>query len=380
MKRLILLLCCCLGLAGCALGEGNVSLVSINVGKADCHLLYAGETVYMIDTGSAESWGMVSRALTLLGVNHLDGVVLTHTDKDHAGGLQALASSWVDVDAWYSSAYYTGVKEKNHPAVLAAAQRGAEVHWLQAGDSLPVQTGELRVLSPLRLDEDKENNNSLVLRLDAPSGSILLTGDLEKKGEEALMEATELSPVTVLKVGHHGKNDATGEDFATALHPRVAIISTNTAAEEDSPAPRVLTLLSSLGTAVLQTQDVDGVVCVTLTGATPLTELVAFTPPPVTGEVVLSDKSVAQDAVTLRNEGAASVDLSGWYLFSEKGKEIFIFPQGATLAAGESCTVTTLSSEEPGTYQWQDTRVWHEEKADAAVLFDRYGRQISRLE
>lgn len=380
MKRLISVLCCCLALMGCARGEEKIVLVSINVGKADCHLLYAGETLYMIDTGTAESWGMVSRALTILGVDHLDGVILTHTDKDHAGGLQALASSSVQVDAWYSSCYYTDVKQSKHPAVLAAALRGAEVVWLQAGDTLPVDEGVLQVLGPVRMDEEKENNNSLVLRLDAAAGSILLTGDMEKKAEEALMEVTSLSPVTVLKVGHHGENDATSEDFATAVRPQVAVISTNTEEEEDTPDPRVLSLLDSLNTQVVQTQDVDGAVRITLTGGQPLVELVTFTPPPVTAQVVISDKSIAQDAITLRNDGAETVDLSGWYLFSEKGKEIFVFPQGASLSPGASCTITTQSSESPGDYQWQETRVWHEEKSDTALLYDCYGQLVSQLE
>ena len=191
MKRLLPILCCCLLLVGCARSEGETALVSINVGKADCHLLYVGESLYMIDTGTVESWGMVSRALTILGIKHLDGVILTHTDKDHAGGIQALASSSVAVDAWYSSRYYTDVKESKHPAVLAAAMRGEEVVWLQAGDTLPVADGTLRVLGPVRMDEEKENNNSVVLRLDTAAGSILLTGDMEKKAEEAMMDVTE---------------------------------------------------------------------------------------------------------------------------------------------------------------------------------------------
>ena len=80
-KLLLLLLCCVLLLTACAFASAEVSLTSINVGKADCHLLTLGEQVFMIDTGSAESWGMVSRALKILGIDHLNGVILTHTDK-----------------------------------------------------------------------------------------------------------------------------------------------------------------------------------------------------------------------------------------------------------------------------------------------------------
>ena len=93
-KLLLLLLCCVLLLTACAFASAEVSLTSINVGKADCHLLTLGEQVFMVDTGSAESWGMVSRALRILGIDHLNGVILTHTDKDHAGGMQALAQPY----------------------------------------------------------------------------------------------------------------------------------------------------------------------------------------------------------------------------------------------------------------------------------------------
>ena len=189
---------CCPSPGGSRGREGETALVSINVGKADCHLLYVGESLYMIDTGTVESWGMVSRALTILGIKHLDGVILTHTDKDHAGGIQALASSSVAVDAWYSSRYYTDVKESKHPAVLAANMRGRR-GFGRDRDTLPVADGTLRVLGPVRMDEEKENNNSVVLRLDTAASSILLTGDMEKKAEEAMMDVTELSPVTVLK-------------------------------------------------------------------------------------------------------------------------------------------------------------------------------------
>ena len=166
-KLLLLLLCCVLLLTACAFASAEVSLTSINVGKADCHLLTLGEQVFMIDTGSAESWGMVSRALKILGIDHLNGVILTHTDKDHAGGMQALAISSIKVDAWYSSAYYTDVKEKKHPAVKSAALRGAQVQWLQAGDTIPAGAYTLQVLAPSSLDEDNENNNSVVLYLQA---------------------------------------------------------------------------------------------------------------------------------------------------------------------------------------------------------------------
>ena len=379
-KLLLLLLCCVLLLSACAFASAEVSLTSINVGKADCHLLTLGEQVFMIDTGSAESWGMVSRALKILGIDHLNGVILTHTDKDHAGGMQALAISSIKVDAWYSSAYYTDVKGKKHPAVKAAALRGAQVQWLQAGDTIPAGAYTLQVLAPSSLDEDNENNNSVVLYLQAAEGSLLLMGDTEEGGEAELLTEGVLSPVTVLKVGHHGEGDASSKDFIRAVRPAAAVISTNTAEEPDTPSQKVLRRLDEVGSLILQTQEVDGAVRVTLTGGTPQAEYITFTPPTETSNVILADKSVAQDAVTLRNDGNVDADLSGWYIYSEKGKEIFVFPEGATLAPGASCTVGTQTTDSIVDYLWPDARVWHETKPDAAVLYNAYGQEVSKLE
>jgi glyoxylase-like metal-dependent hydrolase (beta-lactamase superfamily II) len=75
---------------------------------------------YLIDTGTVESWGAVSAALRALDVRRVDGVILTHCDKDHAGGIQALASSSIEVGQWIASKYYCEVTEDEHPAVLAA--------------------------------------------------------------------------------------------------------------------------------------------------------------------------------------------------------------------------------------------------------------------
>ena len=379
-KLLLLLLCCVLLLTACAFASAEVSLTSINVGKADCHLLTLGEQVFMIDTGSAESWGMVSRALKILGIDHLNGVILTHTDKDHAGGMQALAISSIKVDTWYSSAYYTDVKEKKHPAVKAAALRGAQVQWLQAGDTIPAGAYTLQVLAPSSLDEDNENNNSVVLYLQAAEGSLLLMGDTEEGGEAELLTKGVLSPVTVLKVGHHGEGDASSKDFIRAVRPAAAVISTNTAEEPDTPSQKVLRRLDEVGSLLLQTQEVDGAVRVTLTGGTPQAEYITFTPPTETSNVILADKSVAQDAVTLRNDGNVDADLSGWYIYSEKGKEIFVFPDGATLAPGASCTVGTQTTDSIVDDLWPDARVWHETKPDAAVLYNAYGQEVSKLE
>ena len=382
MKRLLcLLLALWLCVACAAASAEEMSLLAINVGKADCLLLQSGDSRYLIDTGLKESWGAVSSALRVRGIDRLDGVILTHTDKDHAGGAWALATSGIAVGGWYAPAYYTDGKEGKHPLALAAALRGEEVVWLRAGDTLPLEGGTLTVLGPLALDEDKENNNSLVLRAETAAGSMLLTGDMEFPEERTLIQAGLIGHADVLKVAHHGEDDATSASLARLVSPLAAVISTSTQARPETPSPDVVRLLRNQGAQVAVTQDAQEGVLVTLRDGQPTVSLLpeAAKPAPVEG-VVISDRSVAQDTVCVHNGGDTAADLSGWYLYSSRGGETFVLPEGTRLAPGESLCVSALDSPDRGDLLWPDEKVWHAKKDDAACLYDAYGRLMDTLE
>lgn len=379
---LIAMLCACMLLSGCASAEegGALTLIALNVGKGDCLLLHSGETLYMIDTGLPENWGMVSNALKQMGVTHLNGVIITHTDDDHAGGAWPLAMSGIAVDGWYAPKYFTDVKESKHPAKLAAALRGQEVTWLQAGDTLPLEGGKLTVIGPRSLNEDAENCNSIVLLAEGGGGRMLLTGDMEFPEENELLQAGVIPSCDVLKVGNHGEEDATSDALVQQVKPRVAIISTNTVAEPDTPSERVMKLLQRSGATVYQTQNAPVGVMVTLqNGQTAVSNLSNGEVPARNQTVQLSDKSAKTDSISLTNHGSEAVDISGWYILSEKGSQMFVFGE-KVLQPGEKITITSQSSEETGDMIWPDKKVWHKSKADAAKLYDVYGRLIHEVE
>ena len=135
MKRLLaalLALMMLLTMTSCAAPDAaetddKLTLVAFNVGKADALLLTSGDTAYLIDTGTEDSWTDLSRALEALGVTHLTGVIVTHMDKDHYGGAKQLAESDIAIDGWYASWAWEKEKWKKHPVVKAAAVRGEEI-------------------------------------------------------------------------------------------------------------------------------------------------------------------------------------------------------------------------------------------------------------
>lgn len=382
MKRtLISLLMASLLMTSCAAAEEDSSLrlMSINVGKADCHLLASGESLYMIDTGTAESWGRVSSALHQLGITRVDGVILTHTHDDHAGGAWALAQSDVEVGAWYAPEYFSEVKEKKHPGILAAQLDGQEINWLRGGDELPLDGGSLKVLGPVAHDETKENNNSLVLLAQTADGSILLTGDMEFPEEDDLLDAGLIPQCTVLKIGNHAEDDATSNELVAAVKPRMAVISTNSVAEPDTPSRRVLTLLRNAGAEVVMTENAALAVLVTLHDGVPAAQMLGSGQlPPVNAAITIAAKDQKGDSITLHNAGEEA-DLSGWFIRSERGGEMFVFPRGARIGAGETVTVTGENGS-GGDFNWPEKKIWHKSKDDRALLYDAYGRQISTLD
>ena len=198
-------------------------------------------------------------------------MIITHTDKDHAGGLMDLMGSDIEIENVYASEFFNKKKSK-HPAVKALKGTGQEVIFLSAGDTLPLDGGKLTVLRPLEWDEEKENNNSLVLLAEGGGGSILLTGDMEFPEEESLLEASMIPHADVLKVGNHGNGDATSEELIKAVSPSLAVISTNTEDKPDSPDSRVMKLLERSGVEVVVTQDTKNGVLVTLKDGNILTE------------------------------------------------------------------------------------------------------------
>lgn len=241
----------------------ELSLYAINVRKADALLLRSGRSAYLIDTGSEDSERALLKTLEKEGITHLDGVILTHTHQDHIGGFSALMESGIEIDRIYASGYMKKKNVEKHPIVKALKNTNREVIFLTSGDTLPLEGGTLEVLGP-REKSDKENNNSLVLLATGGGGSMLLAGDMEFPEEESLMAAGLIPHADVLKIGNHGEDDATSEAFVDAVRPSVAVISTSTADEPDTPSARIMLMLERRGIQVYQTQETENGVLITL--------------------------------------------------------------------------------------------------------------------
>lgn len=352
-------------------------MYAVSAGKADAILICADGRACLVDAGYGRSRGKILFAMERMGIHRLEAVFVTHTDDDHTNGLDWLAKSDIEVGAWYASALYTGVKEGKHPAEQAAGMRGQEVVWLQAGDSVPLRTAVLRVLAPSRLNNDKDDNNSLVMMFSTGQGSILLAGDMEFPEEEILLASGANLKCDVLKVGNHADDDTTSEALVRAAMPKVAVISTDTSEKPETPDPRILALLESAGAQTCVTQECTGGILVRLNGGEPGVERIDL--PAQTAQILISSLNADDDRITLENAGAQAADLSGWYLYSDRGRELYVLPDGTTLEPGATLTIGTNSTESPADLLWDDKKVIHRSKADRITLYDSNGLIVSYM-
>lgn len=363
MKKLILImLLIALALPACA----ETCLHAVSVGKGDALIIQAGDCAVLIDTGKGYACGRLRRAFEELGITRLDAVFVTHVDSDHIEGLQFIKESGIEVGAWYASPYFFEYKEKKHPL----RKLGIEPEWLEAGEEVEIGDMRFSVLAPLTMNEEDEDENSLVMLLETTDGRILLTGDMEHAEEAALLATDADLNCDVLKVANHGDGDTTSGEFIARTGAEYAIISTDSLEKPDTPDPGVVAALESAGAEVFVTQDSDAV-CAALDNGQVAVSHVYWENRAIGGVAFSIDRE--NELFTLANTSDADISLEGWYVYSDAGNELYIF--GAeVLPAGGSIVLGTRSSP-AGSYgvYWDEKNVISDKKADLISLYDLDG-------
>lgn len=379
MRRLCALLLLLLVLLGTCQAEeaSGTRLIALNIGKADCLLLLFEDQAYLIDGGWERTYGRLCEALRQYGVSRLNGVFLTHCDRDHYGGLLQLAAGDIPVDAWYASSIYHDIPSGGHPLITAAALRGEEVRWLSAGDTLALsEAAVLTVLGPLTKNIENENNNSLVFSVETQDGTLLFTGDMKLEEEAGLLSAGLIPAADVLKVPFHGDNTASSERFVQTVMPQIALICTSTQEEPDTPAGSVLKRYGLIGAQVYVTQDSTCGIEITLkNGIASVSDIVWQLPD--YSAIIRAAIDLKDDMLTLRNSSASPVSVAGWAVYSTRGSECIFLPEDAVLPANGIYKIGTRATSQQVDLSLDMKRMWHKSKFDQALIYDEYGSVVA---
>lgn len=178
------------------------------------------------------------------GYRRVDTIIVTHPDLDHYGGLRAVVES-VEVGEVLSSG--VGSQSGSYRAWREAIDRhGIPYRAVVKGDTLSALGGVRGLFlhpDPLFLSgaaKSSSNEVSVVLRLSFGVFSMLLTGDIEEKGEAATVRRPSILKSTVLKSPHHGSRSSSGTAFLNAVDPEAVAVSAGMYNAFGHPSPEVI--------------------------------------------------------------------------------------------------------------------------------------------
>lgn len=281
--------------------DKSAYLTVCDVGQGDSILISKASFQLLIDTGPDENVIACLNKNMPFWDKKIDVLILTHYDADHIGGFEELTNFYqisnifLPLTDYKESDLYLELKEK----IVALNEQGTTVKEPFLGQQIAFYNSTrgnqakynsisplfLTFLTPFSINEqnyaqleainafswqktetilsDKklekldgkisENDGSIVLLLCFGKLSILLTGDLEIPGEEALLRLSLINRVDLLKVGHHGAKTSTGAPFLLGVRPETSLVSAGENNKFDHPNIEVLERLSSVGSNIFRT-------------------------------------------------------------------------------------------------------------------------------
>ena len=243
--------------------ENEITMLDVGQGESIFLRDVTGKTILIDVGGKAESdkkiedWqekSTTSNAQRTLipylksrGVDKIDQLILTNTEKEHVGDLLEVTKAFHVGEILVSKGSLT---QKEFVAELQATQ--TKVRSVTAGENLPIFGSQLEVLSPRQIG-DEDRDGSLVLYGRLLDKHFLFTGNLKEKGEKDLLRQYPDLEVDVLKVGQHGSKASSNPVFLEKLSPELSLISVGKNNRAKLPHQETLTRLETIKSKIYRT-------------------------------------------------------------------------------------------------------------------------------
>jgi len=260
--------------------DGKLRIDFLDVGQGDAALVTMPDgTTLLVDAGGRPSIGagarsfdeedtderyerdrrsigesVVSEYLWWRGLDHIDYILPTHADADHINGFNDVARNFKVQAALVARAPVANSEYAHFASTMRGY--GAPVQMIGRGDVLRFGNATAETLWPqptMNMNAPSGNNDSVVLRLRFGERVFLLTGDMEKEAEAALLAAQDDVHCDVIKVAHHGSKTSSTQDFVMAVHPAFAVVSVGLTSPFGHPDGNVMERWRESGAQVLTT-------------------------------------------------------------------------------------------------------------------------------
>ena len=243
--------------------ENEITMLDVGQGESIFLRDVTGKTILIDVGGKAESdkkiekWqekATTSNAQRTLipylksrGVDKIDQLILTNTDKEHVGDLLEVTKAFHVGEILVSKGSLT---QKEFVAELQATR--TKVRSVTAGEKLPIFGGYLEVLSPRKIG-DGGHDDSLVLYGKLLDKHFLFTGNLKEEGEKDLLKHYPDLEVDILKAGQHGSKKSSSSAFLEKIKPEITLISVGKNNRAKLPHQETLTRMESIKSKIYRT-------------------------------------------------------------------------------------------------------------------------------
>ena len=239
----------------------SFSITCLDVGQGDGIVVRTPEgNCFLVDGGSTNKSGtgqyQILPYLKNQGISRVDGILVSHTDKDHISGVEEILEltaqklNSVEIGCLYLPNWKTPPEEWEKLSQLAK-EAGISVKQVKEGDCLKAGKLEMQIVAPLENASGiNVNEDGMVLQVKYGEFTGLLTGDIGEETEQKLLEMGDLEDVDFLKVGHHGSHYSTSQQFLDKIKPEYAIISCSSTNTYGHPAPEIVERLEKAGCKV----------------------------------------------------------------------------------------------------------------------------------
>lgn len=235
--------------------QDDLRITMLDVGQGQSILLQSDGKTFLVDCGGdddEETADITAEALLSQGISRLDGIIVTHYDADHAGGVAYLLTR-IQTDRLILP--YTET-DSDTADTLASAANGL-VEYVREDLLYTFGSTQMTVFAPI--SHESGNESSICILFQREDCGILITGDRGEYGEKLLLQQYAIPEVDVLVAGHHGSASSTTDALLAVTSPQYVLISVGEDNRYGHPADQVLQRLMKLGCEIYRT-DLHGTI------------------------------------------------------------------------------------------------------------------------
>jgi len=228
----------------------------LDVGQGQAILLQSEGKNFLVDCGGEFDEGAADIAAeTLLsqGIYKLDGIILTHYDADHAGGVSYLLTR---VSTEHLFLPYAN--DPNGVGTNLQTASNADIHSIREDMKISYGNVGITIFAPVSYNSGNESSMCVLFRTE--NCDILILGDRGEQTERMLLSHYDLPQLDVLVAGHHGAKTSTSVELLEATRPEYVFISVGKDNPYGHPDRQVIDRLLEFGCKILRTDECGTVI------------------------------------------------------------------------------------------------------------------------